>query len=76
MPQSHQWIFDVLKDLRRYALANDLPALARKAEEALQTARAEIAALVREAGPDATGDPGRDAAPGNDSGPGQRGKMH
>lgn len=40
----HDWIFDVLKDLRAYALANNLPALAAKAEEALRTARIEIAA--------------------------------
>lgn len=44
MPSKHQWIFDVLSDLHGYALANGLPALARKAEEALETARTEIAA--------------------------------
>lgn len=41
----HDWIFDVLRDLRAYALANGLPALAAKAEEALRTAEAELAAL-------------------------------
>jgi hypothetical protein len=40
----HDWIFDVLNDLRRYALANDLPAVAAQAEQALAVARAEIAA--------------------------------
>lgn len=40
----HDWIFDVLKDLVSYAERNGLPLLARKAEEALQTATAEIAA--------------------------------
>jgi hypothetical protein len=40
----YDWIFDVLRDLRAYALANGLPALAAKADEALITARAEIAA--------------------------------
>lgn len=38
----HDWIFDVLIDLRSYAQANGLPALAAKAEEALRIARAEI----------------------------------
>ncbi|MBD3763848.1 MAG: hypothetical protein IE927_03695 [Rhodobacterales bacterium] len=40
----HAWIFDVLTDLRAYALANGLPALAAKTEETLAVARAEIAA--------------------------------
>ncbi len=40
----HDWIFDVLKDLKSYAEANGLPALAAKADEALIIARAEIAA--------------------------------
>lgn len=40
----HDWIFDVLKDLRTYAQANGLPALAAKADEALRIARAEISA--------------------------------
>ncbi len=40
----HDWIFEVLTDLRAYALANNLPALAAKTEEALRTARIEIAA--------------------------------
>ena len=38
----HDWIFDVLSDLRSYAQANGLPALASKAEETLLVARAEI----------------------------------
>ena len=38
----HDWILDVLADLRSYAVKNDLPALARKVEEALDVARAEI----------------------------------
>lgn len=40
----HDWIFDVLRDLRAYAQTNGLPALAHKADEALRVARAEIAA--------------------------------
>lgn len=72
MPARHQWIFDVLADLRRYALANGLPALARKAEEAIETAKAEIAALPPEA------EPGQkhEAEGGDNIGPGRRGKVH
>ena len=40
----HDWIFDVLKDLRSYAQATGLPALAAKADETLRVARAEISA--------------------------------
>lgn len=39
----HDWIFDVLRDLRAYALTNGLPGLAVQAEEALRVARVEIA---------------------------------
>ncbi|MBE2277479.1 MAG: hypothetical protein IAE87_14440 [Rhodobacteraceae bacterium] len=49
---SHDWIFDVLRDLRTYALANGLPALAAKAEEALRVAEVEIAAQRRGGGPE------------------------
>ena len=44
----HDWIFDVLKNLRAYALTNDLPALAAKAEEALRVAEVEVADKTRE----------------------------
>lgn len=44
----HDWIFDVLNDLRSYALQNDLPALAEQAERTLRIARAEIASLTHE----------------------------
>jgi predicted transcriptional regulator len=37
----HEWIFDVLSDLKTYATNNDLPALAVKVEEAITIARAE-----------------------------------
>ena len=40
----HDWVFDVLKDLRRYAEKNDLPALAARVEAALAVAEVEIAA--------------------------------
>ena len=40
----HGWIFDVLSDLKAYAIKHDLPALAAKADEALVIAKAEIEA--------------------------------
>jgi hypothetical protein len=43
----HDWIFDVLRDMRIYALSNDLPALAAKAEDALRVAEVEIAEKTR-----------------------------
>jgi hypothetical protein len=42
---AHDWVFDVLDDLKTYARANGLPALAAKAEEARHIAAIEIAAL-------------------------------
>jgi hypothetical protein len=39
----HDWIFDVLSDLRSYALKNGMPGLAAQVEATLQVARAEIA---------------------------------
>lgn len=41
----YEWIFDVLEDLKSFAQANGLPALAAKADEALDVAAAEVAAL-------------------------------
>ncbi|MGB8813356.1 MAG: hypothetical protein WCC57_09225 [Paracoccaceae bacterium] len=38
----HDWIFDVLKDLRVFAQKNGLPALAAQVETAMRVARAEI----------------------------------
>lgn len=40
---SHEWIFDVLADLRAYADRNDLPEIAAKTDELLGVARDEIA---------------------------------
>lgn len=40
----HDWIFDVLADLRRYAQTNDLPKLAAEVEVALRIAADEISA--------------------------------
>lgn len=43
----HEWIFDVLEDLRSYAVLNGLDDTAAKAEAALLAARVEL----READP-------------------------
>ena len=43
----HDWIFDVLTDLRSYALQNDLRDLAEQVEMALRTARRDVAAAHR-----------------------------
>ncbi len=40
----YEWIFDVLKDLKAFAEANDMPELAAKSAEALTVAAAEVAA--------------------------------
>lgn len=60
----HDWIFEVLNDLRSYAQKNDLPALAEQAERTLRIARAEIAAR------------GSDPDQGNDSGPPPASRPH
>ena len=41
----HAWILDVLTDLRTYAEANDLPAIAVAAAQTLAVAEAELASL-------------------------------
>ena len=41
---AHDWVFDVLRDLRSYAEANGLAAFAGKIDEATKVATAEIAA--------------------------------
>ncbi len=42
----YDWIFDVLADLKSFAEANNMPALAAKADEALKVAKDEIAGLT------------------------------
>ena len=42
---AYEWIFDVLEDLKAFAEANGLTALAAKADEALVVARTEVAGL-------------------------------
>ncbi|PZR00474.1 MAG: hypothetical protein DI533_07855 [Cereibacter sphaeroides] len=44
----HDWIFDVLNDLRQYAQKNGLSKLAAQVEIALQVAEEEIAAAERD----------------------------
>lgn len=41
---AHEWIFDVLQDMRSYASKNGLPALATHLDETLRVARDEIRA--------------------------------
>ncbi len=40
----HDWVFDVLADLRSYAQRNGLPRLAEQAEMTLRMAREEVEA--------------------------------
>ena len=54
----YDWIFDVLKDLKAFAEANDMPELAAKSEEALTVATAEVAVRT-----DAATPANRDTAP-------------
>ena len=50
----HDWIFDVLTDLRSYALQNELRDLAEQLEITLRTAQRDLAAADRtKAGVDA-----------------------
>lgn len=43
----HDWVFDVLTDLRSYAQRNGLPRLAEQADLTLRTAREEVDAQTR-----------------------------
>ncbi len=46
----HDWIFDVLADLKGFALTNGLPALAAQVDAAMRVAEAELAAQGGEGG--------------------------
>lgn len=46
---SHDWVFDVLADLKTYAEAQGFNELAQQAEHTLEVARREIAAARRAA---------------------------
>jgi hypothetical protein len=54
----HEWILDVLADLRAYAAQNGLLTLAAKTDEALRTARAELASRAQPPPEPRTGPPG------------------
>jgi hypothetical protein len=41
---AHEWIFEVLQDMRSYSQKNGLPALMVQLDEALRVARMEIGA--------------------------------
>ena len=41
----HDWVFDVLDDLKSYAVANGLHGLAAKTDEVIKIAAEEIGAL-------------------------------
>jgi hypothetical protein len=51
----HDWVFDVLCDLRSYALANGLPDLAERIEEAILALPQDLAVSVPEPGPAGNG---------------------
>jgi hypothetical protein len=40
---AHEWIFEVLQDMRNYSQKNGLPALMEQLDEALRVAKTEIA---------------------------------
>ena len=50
----HDWVFDVLRDLRAYALANGFAGLAAKVDEALLIATEEIMPGTSANGPDSS----------------------
>lgn len=54
----HDWIFDVLSDLKAYALAHGMVALAAKTDEALVVAQREVAQADGGAASDGGGSPG------------------
>ena len=51
----HDWIMDVLIDLRTYARANDLPKLAEHLDDAALLAEVEVASTTKGAGPGGCG---------------------
>ncbi|MFQ1699515.1 hypothetical protein ACJ5NV_02855 [Loktanella agnita] len=52
----HEWIIDVLADLKSFAKQNDLPLLAVQLEETSLVASAEIATMVGKSSPVMRGD--------------------
>ena len=45
---THEWILDVLADLKRFADLNDLPGLSDRLDDTRMVAAAEIATLIKE----------------------------
>jgi len=41
----HDWIIDVLADMRSFALQNDMPLLCAQLDDAMQIATAEVAEI-------------------------------
>lgn len=52
----HEWIIDVLADLKSFAKQNDLPVLAVQLEETSLVASAEIGTMVGKSSPVMRGD--------------------
>lgn len=46
----HDWILDVLTDLKTFARANDMPSLAAQLDDATFVAQAEMASLTEDNG--------------------------
>lgn len=55
----HDWILDVLADLKTFAKSNGLPTLAEQLDDTTLIAAAEIASLQNEAMTEANGEQGR-----------------
>lgn len=52
----HEWIIDVLADLKSFAKQNDLPLLAAQLDDTALVASAEIATVVEKSSPLTRGD--------------------
>ena len=63
----HEWVLDVLADLKTFALANNLPALAEQLDDTKLVAAAEIASNTEK-----TQSYGDTAGPGSDFGGAER----
>jgi soluble cytochrome b562 len=54
---AHEWILEVLQDMRGYSQKNGLSALVVQLDETLRVATQEIALAARRAAPDGGDDP-------------------
>ena len=64
----HDWILDVLVDLKSFATANDLGALAEQLDDTMLIAVAEIASMEEGARAGADGKPGQSGSDHNRTG--------